>query len=58
MKTFYIDFSGYLKIEAKDEQDAESKFWSWVDTVPEDGEFWDDVWDIDNIEPVEDENEE
>ena len=55
MKTFYIDFSGYFKIEAEDEHDAESKFWNWVNTVSANGEIWDDVWDIDNIEPVEDE---
>lgn len=58
MKTFYIDFSGYFKIEAEDEHDAESKFWSWVNTVSANGEIWDDVWDIDNVEPVEDESEE
>ena len=55
MKTFYIDFSGYFKIEAEDEHGAESKFWNWVNTVSANGEIWDDVWDIDNIEPVEDE---
>lgn len=61
MKTFYIDFSGYFKIKAEDEHDAESKFWNWVSIVSQfsgNGEIWDDVWDIDNIELVEDENEE
>ena len=57
MKTFCIDFSGYFKIEVEDEHDAESKFWSWVNTVSANGEIWDDVWDIDGIEPVEGETD-
>lgn len=46
---FWIDFSGYLKIKAKDHQEAESKFWNWVNSISANEDFSDDVWDVDNI---------
>ena len=54
---FWIDFNGYLKIEAEDKNDAESKFWDWVNSISANGDFSDDVWDVDVIEPVEGETD-
>lgn len=54
---FWVDFNGYLKIEAEDKNDAESKFWDWVNSISASGDFSDDVWDIDVIEPVEGETD-
>lgn len=50
-KKFWIDFSGYLCVDAENEGDAEKKFWNLIHsrmdlTYP----FSDDVWDIDGIE--------
>lgn len=28
---YYIDFSGTLVIKARDEEEAEDKFWTWVE---------------------------
>ena len=51
MKKFWIDFNGYLCVEAEDDGDAEKKFWELIHnrmdlTTP----YSDDVWDIDCIE--------
>ena len=54
---FWVDFNGYLKIEAEDKNDAESKFWDWVNSISASGDFSDDVWDVDVIEPVEGETD-
>lgn len=54
---FWVDFNGYLKIEAEDKQDAESKFWDWVNSITASGDFSDDVWDVDVIEPIEGETD-
>jgi len=55
MKEFYIDFSGYLKVEAENADEAERKFWNAVNTkcpfLAKDG-FSDDVWDLDATEEV------
>ena len=58
-KEFYIDFSGYLTIEAADEDEAERKFWQFVDSFAHRTDIYNDVWDIegitlrkDNIEPL------
>ena len=49
MKKYWIDFSGYLCVEAENEDEAERLFWAkFVKNVNE--PFFDDVWDIDNIE--------
>lgn len=50
---FWVDFSGYLKIKAENQQEAEDKFWDWVNSISASGDFSADVWDIDVIEPVE-----
>lgn len=46
---YWIDFSGYVKVEADSQEDAERKFWGeFVRDCRE--PFSDDVWDIDGIE--------
>ena len=51
MKNFFIDFSGYVKVTADSEADAEQKFWAlFVGGYHE--PFSDDVWDIDCIEEI------
>jgi len=46
---YWIDFSGYVKVEADSKEEAESLFWRWfVQNCRE--PFSDDVWDIENIE--------
>lgn len=35
-KEFYVDFSGYISVEAKNAEEAERLFW---------GIFWDKIWD-------------
>jgi hypothetical protein len=46
---YWIDFSGYVKVEADSKEEAESLFWRWfVQNCRE--PFSDDVWDIDGIE--------
>lgn len=55
MKEFWIDFSGYVTVEAENADEAERKFWDAVHTkCPfhfKDG-FTIDVWDIDNTQEV------
>lgn len=55
MKEFWIDFSGYLKVEADNADEAERKFWHAVNTkclfLDKDG-FSDDVWDVDATQEV------
>lgn len=55
MKEFWIDFSGYLKVKAENEEEAERKFWDAVNNncpFSTYQGFNDDVWDLDTIEPV------
>lgn len=47
---YWVDFSGYLKVEADNEEDAERKMWKWIHSHNLTGDFSDDVWDIDGIE--------
>lgn len=55
MKEFWIDFSGYLKVEADNADEAERKFWHAINTkcpfLGKDG-FSDDVWDVDATQEV------
>ena len=57
MKEYWIDFSGYLKVEAENADEAERKFWNAVNTKcpfsARDG-FSDDVLDLDSTEEVSD----
>ena len=53
MKDFMIDFSGYVKVTADSEEDAERKMWDAINrTLAFPTCFDDDVWDIDGIEEV------
>ena len=48
---YYIDFSGYCEVEANSPEEAEEKFWNTIQrpcTACEN-----DVYDIEGIEPVE-----
>ena len=47
---YWVDFSGYLKIEADSPEDAERKMWEWINSHNLTGDFSDDVWDIDGID--------
>ena len=47
---YWIDFSGYLKVEADSPEDAERKMWELINSYNLTGDFSDDVWDIDGIE--------
>ena len=55
MKEYWIDFSGYLKVEAENADEAERKFWHAVNTqcgfCGRDG-FSDVVWDLGATEEV------
>ena len=50
MKKFWIDFSGYVVVEAENADEAERRFWHAVHTkcpfLSWNG-FSDDVWDVD-----------
>lgn len=48
---FFIDFSGYCEIEANSKEEAEAKFWEGLQ--PPTAEGFNDVYDIDGIEPHE-----
>lgn len=46
-KTFYVDFSGYCEIEAETTEEAEQKFWDFINEgkpLPQ------DIYDIDCVE--------
>ena len=47
---YYVDFSGYLTIEADSSDDAERKMWALIHSLNMTGDYSDDVWDIENIE--------
>ena len=49
---YYVDFSGYLTIEADSSDDAERKMWALINSLNMTGDYSDDVWDIENIEPI------
>ncbi len=50
MQKIWIDFSGYVTVEAENADEAERKFWHAINTqcgFCGRNEFSDDVWDID-----------
>lgn len=47
---YWVDFSGYLKIEADSPEDAERKMWELINSHNLTGDFSDDVWEIEGIE--------
>ena len=50
-KEFYIDFSGYCTIKAKNKEEAESKFWKKKKKPSK--VCYDDIYDIESIEEKE-----
>lgn len=52
MKEYWIDFSGYVKIEAENEKEAEYKFWHAKSPFRSVEGFSEDVWGLDGIEEV------
>lgn len=49
---YYVDFSGYLTIEANSAEEAEQKMWALINSLNMTGDYSDDVWDIENVEPI------
>lgn len=60
MKEYWLDFSGYMKVRAENEIEAEQKFWDFINNYLQlsHTDFSDDVWDLDGIEEVYNEEEE
>lgn len=52
MKQFWVDFSGYVKVDADTAEEAEKKFWNFVyrNFDCSHSDLSDDVWDIETIE--------
>lgn len=46
---FYIDFDGYVVVNAKNKEDAEHKFWDALPLFKEDY-FSNEIFEIDGIE--------
>lgn len=55
MKEFWVDFSGYLKVKADSPEEAERKFWRFINKGKDlfSGDLSDDVWNIEDIEEYE-----
>lgn len=51
MGYFWVDFSGYCKVEANSHEEAETKFWAWYNSLSATGPISDDMVDVDGIEP-------
>lgn len=47
---YYVDFSGYLRVEADSADEAEAKMWEFINGIILPHDISDDVWDIDGIE--------
>ena len=47
---YWVDFRGYLKIEADSPEDAERKMWKLIDSHNLPVDFSDNVWEIEGIE--------
>lgn len=54
MAKFWVDFSGYCEVEAETPEEAEEKFWNGIQRPSTACE--NDVYDIESIEEVEEEN--
>lgn len=52
MKEFWVDFSGYMKVKAETPEEAERKFWKFINEGIDlsHGDLSDDVWDVEGIE--------
>ena len=51
-KAFWVDFTGYVKIKAESETEAEKKFWNFINANCDisNTDLSDDVWEIEGIE--------
>lgn len=47
---YYVDFSGYFKVEADSEEDALARVRNFLDETPLPDEFVDNTWDLENVE--------
>lgn len=52
MKEYWIDFSGYLKVEAENADEAERKFCTTKSPFRGNSDFSNDVWEIESIKEV------
>ena len=52
MKEFWVDFSGYMKVKADSKEEAERKFWHFINEGIDlsAGDLSDDVWNVEDIE--------
>ena len=58
MAYYWVDFSGYVKVKADSPEGAEQKMWDLInDQYQVDGDYSDDVWDIDGVEPCSEEDD-
>lgn len=48
---YFVDFSGYFRVEADSEEDALARVRSFLDATPLPDEFVDNTWDLENVEP-------
>ena len=49
---FYIDFTGYCKIEANDKEEARQKFWDYIYNINEE-DLPGSIYFVENIEEEE-----
>lgn len=47
---YYVDFSGYFRVEADNEEDALARVRNFLDETPLPDEFVDNTWDLENVE--------
>lgn len=48
---YYVDFSGYFRVEADSEEDALARVRNFLDETSFPDEFVDNTWDLENVEP-------
>ena len=58
MKEYWIDFCGYVKVEAEDVDDAVLKFCTTKSPFRGNSDFSNDVWEIESIKEITDNDEE
>ena len=50
MKKFWIDFSGYVCVDAESAEEAENKMWDAIHrTLAFPTDFYDDVWEVEGV---------
>lgn len=58
IKEYWIDFCGYVKVEAEDADDAVLKFSTTKSPFRDNSDFSNDVWEIESIKEITDNDEE